>query len=78
MNSDDRLNCIMDNLEDASSIKVIEDLAEYLEIQVKPYNHMVESYAGYEQRLIMQIIKYITGNGKLINITFLYLNISLD
>lgn len=66
---DDMYNAILDNLEDASSLDDIIDVAEYLGLTVDEFDSNNESPADYECHLIATITDHIYNDETLLQTT---------
>lgn len=64
---DDIYNCILDNLEDSSSLDNIIDVINLLELAKKDFDYVNESPAEYENSLINEIMLYIEDDYTLLS-----------
>lgn len=74
---DDMYNAILDNLEDASSLDDIINVAEYLGLTVEDFDSNNESPADYENSIINDIMNHIHSDFELLSNAVEFMNLDV-
>ena len=74
---EDMYDCILDNLEDASSLDEIINLAEHLGLPVEDFDSDNESPADYENNIISDITNHIYDDFELLTIAIEFMQLDI-